>query len=518
MVLKSKQDKNKVSESDKLHALIKAMSKSEKRHFKLFYSKGNKDSEKNYLKLYEVLSEMKDFDKSKLLHALEEQAIKVIHLASDKNYLYHLILESLKNFHASKTTRMKIIQFLSYTELLFEKGLVLQAKEQIVKAKKLAIDRSVLSYLNEILRWERKLKGQITSTKDLNQVYEEYQNAMNAIQEFNEYDFLYRHSEIARINITLNQSPENLAASEAIINNSLMSQTEPNSPFSQIRYEQIKASYFFSNNNWKAEYQCNKKILSIMEEIPKFKEEYPFEYISIFSRILILTKKVSFEEYRLTLNRFLDFAQTTKRDKQKVKARIYSIASSTEMVRIINEGVFEEGIELVEKVIEVMNQFEEYIEDSIKINNYYKFAYIHLALGNYSKALSFLNFLLGNFEERYRPDIFAIAKLLLLVVHYELGNHQLLPYLVNANSRFVRKNRKLHLFEKHLFSFFKKFKTVHFSSSLVHLEKELQAKLISDFQKPKEKYILNYFDFLLWLESRINKISFMDAKKKAKKN
>ena len=91
--------------STELHDLIKSLSKSEKRYFKLISSLQSGD--KNYIRLFDYLEQQEVYDEEAVKKEFKKE-IFIRHLPSEKNHLYSLILKSLRSFHADKSAASQL--------------------------------------------------------------------------------------------------------------------------------------------------------------------------------------------------------------------------------------------------------------------------------------------------------------------------------------------------------------------------------------------------------------------------
>ena len=133
----------------------------------------------------------------------------------------------------------------------------------------------------------------------------------------------------------------------------------------------------------------------------------------------------------------------------------------------------------------------------------------------FAKAVSHLA--LNDFDEKYRPDIYRFSKIIALVIHYELGNLQILPYLAQSAVLHFKTRNKLFQSESLLLQFFKKAPQAHFSKKKKELLQETLNELRRILEAPKEQYILLYFDFVSWLESQLERKSFATLKRQKNK-
>ena len=76
--------------SHELFHLIKSLTKSEKRFFKL--SSALQSGEKNYLKIFDVIDRQTEYDEQKVKDYFNSETF-IKHFPSEKNHLYKLILK-----------------------------------------------------------------------------------------------------------------------------------------------------------------------------------------------------------------------------------------------------------------------------------------------------------------------------------------------------------------------------------------------------------------------------------------
>ena len=133
-----------MTNSPDIFQLIKSLENSEKRYFKLFTSqqKGNK----NYLKLFELIEKQPHYDEVKLLKKIKFSQS----LDFSKNYLYKMILKSLRAYHEQKSPEAQVHNLLTEINILEQKGLPRQGLKLIRRAKKIAIKYDFPHLLNKL--------------------------------------------------------------------------------------------------------------------------------------------------------------------------------------------------------------------------------------------------------------------------------------------------------------------------------------------------------------------------------
>ena len=87
--------------SDSLFRLIRSMSKSEKRHFKL-YSSRHSVEENNYQKLFDAIDRQKNYDEEFILKKFSKETF-TNRFPITKKRLYETVLRSLDAFHSQSS-------------------------------------------------------------------------------------------------------------------------------------------------------------------------------------------------------------------------------------------------------------------------------------------------------------------------------------------------------------------------------------------------------------------------------
>jgi hypothetical protein len=77
---------------------------------------------------------------------------------------------------------------------------------------------------------------------------------------------------------------------------------------------------------------------------------------------------------------------------------------------------------------------------------------LYFGSGNNEKAIEYLNKII-NWKVDLRTDLQCYARLLHLIAHFELGNYDLLEYLIKSVYRFMGKMENLSGVEEEMFSF-----------------------------------------------------------------
>ena len=183
-------------------------------------------------------------------------------------------------------------------------------------------------------------------------------------------------------------------------------------------------------------------------------------------------------------------------------------------------GEFEKGILLINKIEKEIEQFKGKINKAKEIVLYHCFVVSYFGVGNYHKSLFWSNKILNDTGLQLRQDLHSAARMVNLIVHFELGNQELLESLVKSAYRFLYKGSRLYKFEIYILNFIKnKLPNIVTGQDQINIFQELKTAIIEVSKDPFEKEVLDYFDFISWLQRKIEDRPFAEiVKEKARPN
>ena len=143
--------------TDTLFQLIKSLEKSEKRNFKLFVKRNVSGGNLKFIQLFDALDGMKEYDESALLK--KNKALKKQQLSNIKAHLYKQILASLRLIRDENNIDIQLHEQMDHARILFNKGLYLQCLKLLDKMKETARAHHQLTYLQQVLFFEKKIEA-----------------------------------------------------------------------------------------------------------------------------------------------------------------------------------------------------------------------------------------------------------------------------------------------------------------------------------------------------------------------
>lgn len=494
--------------SDKLFRLVQALSMSEKRYFRIFI-RGKTERSSKYLQLFDALAAMEIFDEEKLKTKIYKgQPPEGKKYSELKAYLYDLVLKSLQSFDEQQSVEYRLNQLLQSVAVLYKRGHYDDCRELLHKAARLARQYEGFTHQLEVIRWEKQLAyTQMDADylhKNLEQLLYEEERVQDQLRNASSYRKVF-----FQVYTTLKREPQHrgedrMERLQTLVNQDFFASPDlAKSHKARVMYYRTLNVYHYAALEYEAFYETGKKLIDLLESQPHFLRETLSDYIAALSNLILscgLLRK--YDEVRVCLQKLRDLTPITEDDRRKIHRQYFSNI----FVLSIYTGEFSEGRLEMERCQHEAADFdpEEYETASF----FFQYCVICFGNGDYDGALQHLNHWLNQPRSVKREDLQSLARILLLILHFEMGNTVLLESLVRSAARFMQKKNRLFELERRF---------MHFISELMRLP--TQRERIPAFQKMKSDLevqakspgvhaLLETFDLGAWLHSKMNGQTF----------
>lgn len=494
--------------SNKLFNLIKSLTGSEKRYFKLF-ANNNTGKTSKYIQLFDAIDAQNSYDDEALKQLVYQgEKIQSRKYSELKAYLYELILKCLQNYDEKISINYKLKGMLQSIRVLYKRSHYNDCTELLLKAKKMATKYEVFSNIIELLQWEKKIAyakgGTVYLSEGLERIEKEEQNCLAKISNQTAYrNIFYRILMSIRQNALLRNEDQVMNLNKIIAHPLLTDFSQAITHDSQIMYHRIYGLYYYSTLQYEAFYESTATMIDIMEQKPHFLDEDVSDYISALSNFMVSCGLLErYEELELSLDKLYSIKPKTAEDERIIHVEYFMKKFSL----CIFTGNFEEGQRALVQHQKELKKFDQQFFETSRF--YSQYFYLYFGVGDYDQALDYLNKWLNLPRSAERQDLQSLARILNLIIHFEMRNTMLLDYLLRSTYRFLSKRNRIHQFERRVMNFIRE-------SNQIQNQKELHKAfevLKKDFEKlaeiPEEKVMFQYFDFIAWLESKIKNKPF----------
>jgi hypothetical protein len=485
--------------STSLHDLVSTLTKSEKRYIKVQAGARSKD----YIDLLDALLAQKAYDEAKLIKD-NEGANFLKYLAVNKRYLYELLLRLLAQF-SLKSIEDQVQEKLASTKVLMRKGLSLAALNELKKGQRLAekyelFELQIMLYgLQKKLSYKQKKVNRSEDTTQL--LFEAEKNALAQLTNINEYWYLAQQVSRFQIRFQKIQNEEQqqhlaeLSQSPELLNLNLATNFR-----SKLYFYQANATCQFMQGQIKKAYEVNSQFLDLLENNPQFLSLYAENYLATLNNMLIDSLMIKeYDALEAGINRL---EMTLKRPEFKSMKNMDSRVFRQRYLLLINWSLsqkdFGKVLEWVPEIEEGLQRFGEKIEKHHRLTFYYLLAYLLFLNKRFDQALKWNNLILNDAKEDVVKEIYYFARILNLLIHFELGNVDLLGSLLLSTPKYLKARRPIYVTEKTLFRLL--------GELLAEPNRKARQKLVADFkieldrlaQERSERRVFNYLDLRLW--------------------
>lgn len=499
--------------TDALFQLVKSLEKSEKRNFKLYVKRNSSSDDLKIIQLFDALEKMNEYDEAALLR--KYKSIKKQQLSNLKASLYRQVLASLRIIRDDYNIDIQLHEQMDYARVLFNKGLYHQALRVLDRLKEMAGEYHQLTYMQQVLFFEKKIEAlYITrSMKDradrLAQESTKVNCQLTMVNQLSNlslqlYSWYIQHGH-ARNETDIKQL-------KAFFESSLPSGAQKAESFYEKLYlYQCYCWYAFIQIDFLQYYRNCQKWVDLFTKYPEMLPVETASYIKGMHNLMgAHFDLLNHEKLEECIKQFEQFAKS-KLVKNNDNNRIltYQYLYTAQLNLYFLHGTFDKGVQMVPFLEKMLKNYGRYLDIHRVLVFYYKIACLYFGSGNNEKAIDYLNRII-NQKADLRNDLQCYARLLHLIAHYELGNFQLLEYLIKSVYRYMAKMENLSKVEEEVFSFLRH--SFHVGAHALRPEFE---KLLNKLRKyegnPLETRAFAYLDIISWLESKINNVNVQDV-------
>jgi len=488
--------------SEDLFLLIKSLTKTEKRYFKRFCKLYSTNKKNNYLKLFDAIDKQKVYDEKKIKEKFRNEKF-VKQLSVLKDYLNKIILKSLRDY-SENIKVSKIMNNVIDGIILDGKGLKKMSYDSFKKAYAASevLERNDLKLV--ILNYQKKLVKFVNMSnpiRELDLMHEDEKKALLKVRSDSHYSWLY-------FQIILNGiykdffavKPQYKKDLAEFYKKNIKNLQDDDSFYTKYYYFASKYEYSRLINDSEKKEKWLSCIISCFETNKDMMQQNAEIYLRTLGELILL--QVTYFRYKESKENMIKYKRFVHHMKL---GKIREFTGN--MIELYMMQVFGEmgGINVI--LNNAVYLLEKYCKEfpANRITHTYTIATSYFYNNQFEESLMWFNKILKNQNVDSRSDIYRITRLLQLVIHYELNNYSLLEYVVKQADRYFIKSKPKFKTEKIVLNFFKKI-VMH---KEIYNKEFLWDKLKKDLRVHRwdenEKIIFYYFNFISWIESKIEK-------------
>jgi len=492
-------------QKDNLFLLIKSLTKSEKRQFKLYVGRLDVNTDSKFLNLFNLLDKANVYDESSII---KSGIVKKQQLANVKAHLYKQILISLKLNPSHQNIRSLIREQLDFASILYHKGLYRQSLKILDKAKETAIANEEKNMAYEIVELEKVIESQyitrsISSRADQLAIQAKELSRLNVIASKLSNLSLQLYGIFLKTGYAKNEE-------EANIITDYFKKRLPKYDIKELGFREklwlYKAHlwYSFLMQDFLNCYKYAKKWVDLFHEQPEMIQLNPVFFLKgnnyLLETLFLLNDKEKFQSALEKLDEIVRESHFPKDENVESLAFLYISLNRLNLHFI--DGTFKDGLQLIPVIEKDLQVFKNRIDEHHIMTFYYKFACLNFGAGNNKECIAYLDKIISNKSLTMREDLLCFSRVLNLVSHYEAGLDYHLESLLKSTYKFLIKMDDLHEVQKEMIKFIKGLQDIY-PHELKNAFIKLHDKLKTYEDHPYERRAFLYLDIISWLESNI---------------
>lgn len=492
-------------QKDNLFLLVKSLTKSEKRQFKLYVGRLGVNTDSKFLNLFNILDKASVYDEAMIL---KSGIVKKQQLANVKAHLYKQILISLKLNPSHQNIRSQIREQLDFASILYHKGLYKQSLKILDKSKEIAIQNEEKNLAYEIVELEKIIESQYI-TRSISTRADELTVQAKSLSEANVITSKLSNLSLQLYGIFLKTGyVKNEEESKKVTE--YFNKRMPNYDIKKLGFREklwlYKAYlwYSFLMQDFKNCYKYASKWVGLFYDNPKMINLNPVFFLKgnnyLLESLFFIKNREKFEESLLKFETMVASSSFPKDENVEALAFLYINLNKINLYYI--DGSFHEGLKIIPEIENGLKQFKNRIDEHHTMTFYYKFASMHFGAGDNKGCIHYLDKIISNKSLTMREDLLCFSRVLNLVAHYEAGLDYHLETLLRSTYKFLIKMDDLHEVQKEMIKFIKGLQDIY-PHDLKKAFIDLHAKLKVYEDHPYERRAFLYLDIISWLESKI---------------
>jgi hypothetical protein len=495
-------------QNNSLFNLIKVLSKSEKRHFKLYVQRNFGEKEIKFLQLFTVLDKQSEFDVLKArkhFSTLTDSAFSNL-----KSHLYEQILISLRLVKRNEA-ELKSMELFSFAKILYNKGLYIESLSSLNKAKNISIDLKDKSLHFSIVEMEKRIESlHVTNSEKTraDSLIEEGNITLEGLNDENNwsnlalelYDYYLKFGHIK------NKKELQQFENEFYLKQNLL--RTPSDPLAIVQKQMAFTWFHFIAQDFLLCYKNAKKWVETLNANPILKTNYPLLYLkglhNALSALYYCNKPRQFEKLYTEFVSFIKENQAIFNENIMKMVKVYELTHELNLVFL--KGEFTSAYNDIDKYDVALLNIGQQLNKHRYFLFQYKLACLCFGAGNYRNCLVYLNRIISEQQTNIRQDVQCFARILHLIALFEKEEDELLDYQIKNTYRFLMKMDDLQKIQVLIIQFLKS--NIHKSRKNLRPEFSKLYNEISSFQYEKyETRPLLYLDLPGWLLGKINNSS-----------
>ena len=492
---------------DNLFVLIKSLTKSEKRQFKLYVGRMESNEDSKFLYLFNLLDKMRKYDEKKII---ESNIVTKQQLSNLKAHLYKQILISLRLNPQHKNVKLHIRGQIDFATILYQKGLYRQSLKILDKVKSYALKYDENTSAYEIVEFEKLIES-LYVTRSLTNRTNELVTQTNHLKQINDVS-----SSLSNISLQLYEklikagyakSDSESKEIKSIFDEKIKYYIPENLGFREkLIYYQSWVWYSLLAQDFLSSYKYASKWIDTFNNKPEMINIHPVYYLKGYNFLLEALSLIKYpSKFKNSLDDMIEVVEDESFPvNQNLNALIFLYKYNNLFNLHVLEGTFKESIKIIPEVIDGIEKNKNFIDQHHIMLLYYKIACMYFTVDEFDKCIKYTSLIMRNKNIKMREDLQCFTRILNLIAHWEAGLDFNLDKIIKETYNYLEKLNDLHEVQKTILKYLNGLENIY-PGEIKGFLRNLYNELKKYEDDPYEKRAFLYLDIISWLESKIDR-------------
>lgn len=494
--------------ADSLILLVNSLSASEKKKFR------QGKSERDYTILFNIIEKAGTISSKELKETFAIER-KNANFNATVNYLYKTLLDKLVSLRENQDSHYLLLNKILRAKVLFEKSLFEEALQLLEQVRNKAIKYEnyiALLYASRLeLEYLLFMNLPDISESELLNKHFEVNEILKNIRKINEHSSLYellKHRIIYKENIRSQKQKDEL--NDLVISEMSITSSQKDSFEAKKIHLLFQSNYLIGVGDYKSALLSFRELNNLFENEEHDFEGFPFYYISTLEGILYNLRSIRrYDEMPYFLGKLKNIKVNSEGFQTNVNALIFLY----ELIPLLDRGDFNESEKLIDVntsgLLSKMDQLN--LSRRAEISLY--LSLVHIGSRNFKEAKKTLINEIVRENKIYTLPLYRTIRLVDLIIHYELGNFDVIHFESRSIKRKIPKFEKAYRVEKMMLRFLKNNRKAMRTKDREKRWLKIQPELTDIRNDIFENQLLISFDFTAWIESQVCRIPLPDVLK-----
>jgi hypothetical protein len=499
--------------TDDLYQLIRSMSKSERGYFIKYSRIHVKGDQNNYMRLFDVISDMKEYSEEHLKRRLKNDAI-LSYLSTAKNQLHGIILKTMRPYYEEYSLTARLGDMINDAEFLHSKTLHQQSlklnnrlKQQSLECEKPLYSLEALSREYNLLLHE--IEDATERDELLEKCWAEQKKVMQILGNSLEMEYIKQKLQVFSDGKGAIRNEKDLAELNEIMSADCLQDLKKGlSADAETNRLLIRARAALLNSEYEAASRFLAKANTIFDLNPEVMRSHNMRYVEVLSKLIhaYLHSGRLKEAGALNgkLKRLPDLYPQFRTELLRSNIFIHAVLNELKLRQLTGE--YNKALDMLAFIEQEMSYHLIRTDTNTKFLFHMRCSVICFLSGEVRRALQPLQEIMNMKYEKHNREYESFIRIYNLIIHYELDNKDHLFYAIKASLRYLAAKECLRPFEAAMISFVRNYINKGKRMQPQEIALRVLCDKLGELRDNRfESRAFEHFDFLSWAQRKLAK-------------